>query len=156
MIASGSPLPAGRGVRGEDPSDILRMAGNANPCQERRIMSRTLTIHLSDAQYEAIRAAAQQAKQSPEELIAAMVAARFGANGAKGQSARPVDDPVVQIMRERGHLVDPRSYPPPPRFPGMPAFGSPEWESMIQEEIDGEPEDEVDWTRINLADFVER
>ncbi len=40
-------------------------------------MSKTLTILLSDADYEAVRAAAERAKQSPEELIAAAVSARF-------------------------------------------------------------------------------
>jgi hypothetical protein len=119
-------------------------------------MARSLTIHLSDEQYEAVRAAAEQARQSPEELIAATVAAQFVANGGTQQGVGQAEDPVIQLMRKRGHLVDPRAYPPPPRFPGMPAYGSPEWESMIQEEIDGDPEDEIDWTRINLADFVER
>ncbi len=119
-------------------------------------MSKTLTISLSDEQYEAIRAAAEAAQQTPEELVAATIGDRFGAKGT-GQSA-PVcaEDPVIQIMRERGHLVDPRAYPPPPQFSGIPAYGTPEWEAMIQEELERDPEDEVDWERINLADFVER
>jgi len=118
-------------------------------------MSKILTIHLSDTQYEAVRAAAQQAQQSPEELIAATVAARFGDNRPTGQTTRPAHDPLIQFMRERGHLVDPSSFPPPPHLPDMPPYGTPEWGAML-EEFDKDMDDEVDWTRVNLADFVER
>jgi hypothetical protein len=118
-------------------------------------MTTTLTIHLSDADYQAVRVAAAQANQTPEELIAATVAERFGANGQTRQDAWPAPDPLIQFMRERGHLVDPRSFPPPPQLPNMPPYGTPEWKAML-EEFDEDTEDEVDWTRINLADFVER
>jgi len=121
-------------------------------------MAKTLTIHLSDAQYEAVRAAAEQAQQSPEELIAATVAARFGDYGPTGQSTRPAQDPLIQFMRERGHLVDPRSLPPPPQLPDMPSYGTPEWEAML-EEIGEELSDAAERMGIdlgNLADLVER
>ncbi len=121
-------------------------------------MSKTLTIHLSDAQYEAIRAAAERAKQSPEELIAATVAARFGDNGPTGPGARPAQDPLIQFMRERGHLVDPHSFPPPPHLPDMPPYGTPEWDDML-EEIGQELSDAVeamDGDLGNLADLIER
>jgi hypothetical protein len=38
-------------------------------------------ISLTDSQYEAVRAAAALAQQTPEELIAATVAARYGIEG---------------------------------------------------------------------------
>jgi hypothetical protein len=37
----------------------------------------------------------------------------------------------------------------------MPAYGTPEWDRWV-EELDEDMEDEVDWSHMNLADFVER
>lgn len=122
-------------------------------------MSKSLTISLSDTQYEAIRAAAVQAHQTPEELIAATVAERFGANGQTRPSARPAQDPLIQFMRERGHLVDPRTMPPPPTVPGMPPYGTPEWDQWV-EEIAAELSEVAEAMGIDLssslANLVER
>lgn len=118
-------------------------------------MAKSLTIELSDADYEAVRAAAEAADTSPEQLVAAIIAGRYGVNGTAAQGAHPVPDPLIQYMRERGHLVDPRTFPPPPHLPDMPLYGTPEWDEML-EEFDEDIDDEVDWSRINLADYVER
>lgn len=121
-------------------------------------MAKDITIHLSEAAYQAVRAAAERARQTPEELIAATVAERYGANGQTGQDARPAQDPLIQFMRERGHLVDPRSLPPPPHLPDMPPYGTPEWDDML-EEIGEELSDAAERMGVdlgNLADLVER
>jgi hypothetical protein len=128
-----------------------------SPRQE-RAMSKSITIHLTDEQYEAVRAAAERAKQSPEKLVAATVAARFGDNGSTGQTTRPAQDPLIQFMRERGHLVDPKDFPPYPQPTDMPPYGTPEWDAML-EEIGEELSDAAERMGIdlgNLADLIER
>jgi hypothetical protein len=55
-------------------------------------------------------------------------------------------------MRERGHLVDPKSMPPPPTFPDMPPYGTPEWDAML-EEIGEELSDAVERSGISLSDL---
>jgi hypothetical protein len=123
-------------------------------------MSKTITIQLSDDEYEAVRAAAQRAGQTPEALVAAAIAERLGTDSsatlAAGQGARPAQDPLIQFMRERGHLVDPRTMPPPPQLPGMPAYGTPEWDRWVEEMDEEDAGDEFNFTGVNLADFVER
>jgi CubicO group peptidase (beta-lactamase class C family) len=120
-------------------------------------MSKTITIQLSDAEYEAVRAVAARAGQTMEALVAAAIAERLGTDSqAAEQGARPAQDPLIQFMRERGHLVDPRTMPPPPEFPGMPAYGTPEWDRWVEEMEEEEAGDEFDFTGVNLADFVER
>ncbi|HEX6820325.1 MAG TPA: hypothetical protein VF120_18250 [Ktedonobacterales bacterium] len=115
-------------------------------------MAKTLTIELSDAQYDALRAAAEAAHTSPERLAADTVAGHFDANNHAPESARPTLDPLIQFMRERGHLRDPHEFGPPPQFPGMPPYGTPEWEVWVHEADDEEP----DLRDVNFADWVER
>lgn len=115
-------------------------------------MAKSLTIELSDAQYDALRAAAEAAHTSPEQLASQTVAKRLAENGSQPQTSEPREDPVLQIMRERGHLRDPQEFGPPPQFPGMPPYGTPEWEVWVHEADDEEP----DLRDVNFADWIER
>ncbi len=112
---------------------------------------KSLTIELSDAAYEALRAAADAAHTSPEQLAASTLSERYDTNtpAVPEESAR---DRFIQFMRERGHLRDPRQYPPPPQFPGMPPYGTPEWHVWVHEADD----EESDLGDVNFADWVER
>jgi hypothetical protein len=119
-------------------------------------MSQSITIQLSDAAYQAVRAAAARADRSPEELIAETVTEHFDQSKA-GQTERIAasEDPVIRVMRERGHLVDPRAYPAPPMLSDMPPHGSPE-EAQMLEEIGHELSDALERTGKSLGDLVER
>lgn len=118
-------------------------------------MAESLTIELSDAAYDALRAAAEAANTSPEQLVASTVAERLAGNSNVPLPSVQREDPVLQIMRERGHLVDPRLYPPLPGYLRIPSLGTPELQALL-DEIEADTEDEVNLKDVNLADFVER
>jgi hypothetical protein len=96
-----------------------------------------------------------ESHQTPEELIATTLAERFGANAPAGHGFRPAQDPLIQFMRERGHLVDPRTFPPPPQLPGLLAYGTSEWGRWVEEDEE-ESDETFEQMGINLADWVER
>ncbi len=116
-------------------------------------MTVNLTIQLSDAAYEAVRAAAERAHQSPEELIAATLAERYGEIAGTPQPLG--EDPLIQVMRERGHLVDPKSYLPYPGVDDLPPRGSPE-RAQLEKEIGEELSDAVERSGLSIVDLIER
>jgi hypothetical protein len=123
-------------------------------------MAKSLTIHLSDAQYEAIRAAAERARQSPEELIAATVAARFGEPqpNAKPPAQTPeqqAKDVFLSALRERGLLAEPKSLPPYPGVEKLSPRGSPE-RAQLEEKIADELSDGLERSGLSILDLIER
>lgn len=117
-------------------------------------MSKTITITVSDEAYEALRSAAQQAHQSPEELVAVAVATRFHTVRNPSVNSSP-EDPVIAVMRARGHLVDPSTLPPYPGVEDLPPKGSPE-EAQLLEELGNEASDALERMGVDIADLVER
>ena len=122
-------------------------------------MSKTLTITLSDDQYEALRAAAAQAGQAPDALAATLIATRFAvppaATPATSQAPAPFVDPVLAVMRANGHLVDPTTLPPHPLAKELPPPGSPEEERFLQE-LGEELSDALDESGLSITDLIER
>ncbi|MGH2514469.1 MAG: hypothetical protein ACRDHP_02330 [Ktedonobacterales bacterium] len=117
-------------------------------------MSKTITITIPDEAYEALQSAAQRANRSPEELVADAVTTRF--HMVQEQSASsPPEDPVIAVMRARGHLVDPSTLPPYPGVADLPPKGSPE-EAQLLEELGNEASDALERMGIDIADLVER
>lgn len=116
-------------------------------------MSRTLSITLPDADYEALRAAAERAGVSPEQLAAAAVTQNVA---ARKLPAAPGEDPVLAIMRARGHLEDPAVIAATmPSFDDLPPRGSPE-EAKLLEEIGEELSDALEEMGLTINDLVER
>jgi hypothetical protein len=58
-------------------------------------------------------------------------------------------------MRERGHLVDPKSYPPYPGVADLPLRGSAE-EAQLLEEIGDELSDALEQSGLTIVDLIER
>lgn len=117
-------------------------------------MSKTITITLPDDTYEALQNAARDARRSPEELVADTVATRFNTIGNRMENSAK-EDPVLAVMRARGHLVDPHSLPPYPGIAELPPQGSLE-EAELLEEIGNEASDALERMGIDIADLVER
>lgn len=124
-------------------------------------MSKTLTITLADNQYEALRAAAAQARQAPEALAAALIAARFAAPPAMPSTAStsqvpaPFVDPVIAVMRANGHLVDPASILLPKAAADIPLEGSPE-RAQFERELGEELSDALEQSGLSILDLIER
>lgn len=118
-------------------------------------MARTLTIELSDAEYEALCAAADAAHISPEQLAASSLARRLDMSEPVPQTHRQARDAFIQRMRDQGVFLDPSSLPKHPLNSAIPAYGTPEWAAALRE-IEEDSEDDVDWSRVNFADWVER
>lgn len=119
-------------------------------------MPRTLSITLPDADYEALRAAAERAGVTPEALAAAAVTQNVAARERPAQPAQPGEDPVLAIMRARGHLEDPAVIAATmPSFDDLPPRGSPE-EARLLEEIAEEFGEAWRATGKSLADLIER
>ena len=70
-------------------------------------MPKTITITVSDSDFEALQAAAKDAQQSPEELILATIARRYHMQGAApdASSEQGAREAVLAQMRANGHLV---------------------------------------------------
>ncbi|HEX6796211.1 MAG TPA: hypothetical protein VF116_00705 [Ktedonobacterales bacterium] len=122
-------------------------------------MSRTLSITLPDAEYEALRAAAARAGLSPEALAAGIVRQNMAVRQLPTPAtpaARPAEDPVLAIMRARGHLEDPAVIAATmPSFDDLPPRGSPE-EAKLLEEIGQELSDALEEMGLTINDLVER
>lgn len=120
-------------------------------------MAKSLIIELSDAQYEALRAAAEAAHTSPEQLVASTVAQHYDMNkpATSQESSR---EAFIQFMRARGHLRNSGEISSPPPLADMPRYGTPEWDQMV-EEIGDELSDAAEamgTDLANLSDLVER
>lgn len=121
-------------------------------------MSATITISLSDADYERLRKAAERANISPEALAADAIAEKYSMEEARkklaSNSERAWEDPAIAIMRANGHLADTCSYPLPPAA-DLPPYGSPEYKRLL-EEIGQELSDAVEQSGKSILDLIER
>ncbi len=118
-------------------------------------MSKTLTIQLSDADYEAVRVAAERAKQSPEQLIAETIAERFGQPRSPDASFQESKNRLLALMRAHGHLVEPRNVPPQHGGADLPPYGSAE-EAQLMREIGDELSDALEQSGLSILDLIER
>jgi hypothetical protein len=118
-------------------------------------MSKTLTIHLSDADYEAVRAAAEQANQSPEELIATAAAERFGAKSQSQSAIHESREAFIAALRAQGLLADTTGLPPYPGTEDLPPPGSPE-EAQLLKDIGDELSDALEQSGLSILDLIER
>lgn len=122
-------------------------------------MPRTLSIILPDADFEALRTSAERVGVSPEALAAAALMRDVAAQQLPTPSApsiTPGEDPVLAIMRARGHLEDPAVIAATmPSFDDLPPPGSPE-EAQLMEEIADEFGEAWRATGKSLADLIER
>lgn len=118
-------------------------------------MPRTLSITLPDAEFEALRAAADREGLSPEELATAAVKQAV-ATKQSPEPSQPGEDPLIAFMRARGHLEDPEVIRATmPSFDHLPPPGSPE-EAALLEEIAEEFGEAWRATGKSIADLIER
>ena len=121
------------------------------------LMPKTITITVSDSDYDALQAAAKNARQSPEELIVATIARRY-----RLQNSAPIASPeqeareaVLAQMRASGHLVEFGQGTTHSKQGETPPADSPkraQWEDEIGEELSQALEE----SGLNITDLIER
>jgi hypothetical protein len=104
-----------------------------------------------------VRATAARAHQSPEELIADTIAERFGADGTAPTQTpeQEAKKRLFALMRERGHLVDAKSYPSYPGMADLPPRGSPQ-RAQLEEVIAEALSDALERSGLSILDLIER
>ena len=122
-------------------------------------MTKTLTITMSDEQYEALQAAATRAQRSPEEQAAVTLAERLNESiqlmaGTPDEAERS-KAMLFAVMRARGHLVDPATLPPYPGVDEIPPEGTPE-RKRFEEELGNELSDALEQSGLSILDLIER
>jgi hypothetical protein len=118
-------------------------------------MTKTLTITMSDEQYEALQAAATRAQRSPEEQATVTLAERLHGLPDGELPGTSKEDPLIAIMRARGHLVDPTTLPPYPGVDEIPPEGTPE-RKQFEEELGNELSDALEQSGLSILDLIER
>ena len=120
-------------------------------------MPKTITITVSDSDYEALQAAAKDAQQSPEELVLATIAGRYHLQ-APEQDMTPEQEAresILAQMRANGHLVQFDQGAPPSEQSETPSAGSPErmqWEDEIGDDLSQALEE----SGLSVTDLIER
>lgn len=124
-------------------------------------MSKTITLSISDAEYEALQSAATQTRQSPEDVAAGMIADRLGGTSGATSGATTATDlqqakqNFLALMRAQGYLVDPAAAKPYPASVPLPPKGSPE-EARLLDEIGDELSDALDRSGMSILDLIDR
>ncbi|WIG60448.1 MAG: hypothetical protein OJF49_003196 [Ktedonobacterales bacterium] len=121
-------------------------------------MSKFITISLPDDAYEALKAAGEQAHQSPEEIAATAITERFSAQHttpSPEQQAQAAKEEFLAMMRSHGYLVDPKSLPPYPGVADLPPTGSPE-RAKLEEEVGNALSDALEQSGLSILDLIER
>lgn len=115
-------------------------------------MTKSLTITISDAEYDALRAAASTGHTTPEEVASAVIAARFD---GIGDEWKRFDDEFLAQLRDRGLLIEPGNVAPTPKLAEIPPAGSPE-RVQFEERLADELSDALDESGKTILDLVER
>lgn len=119
---------------------------------------KTYTVHLSDEDVERLRLAAEARHQTPDEALQATVEEAMSnikpfAAQAQSRDVR-TSDPMIAVMRERGHLTSVPAYQPPTDVE-LPKYGSPEFDQLL-EQIGAEASDALEQMGLDVIDLVER
>jgi len=119
----------------------------------------TYTVHLSDEDVERLRIAANARQQTPDEVLQATVEEAISHfTPLTSQSAQAGDvrtsDPMIAVMRARGHLVELPEYHPPAGVE-IPPYGSPEFDQLL-ELLAAEASDALERSGLDITDLVER
>lgn len=124
-------------------------------------MSKSITVSLSDTEYEALQSISAQRRQSPEQVVAGAIALvtqqqetlpKAPASPAEIQQAR---DAVLAVMRERGHLVEPSTLAPYPGVSDLPPVGSPE-RARLEEEAGDALSDALEESGKTILELIDR
>ena len=111
-------------------------------------MAKNITVSLSDAEYEAVRAASAAAHQTPEEVIVATIAERFPLSTA---SVSPAVENFLNHLRAQGLLAE----TPHVGVADVPARGTPE-RAILEADIEEGLSDALDQSGLSVLDLIER
>jgi hypothetical protein len=117
--------------------------------EEADLMAKNITISLTDAEYESLRAASAAAHQTPEELAVVTITQRFAPIVPR---VSPSVENVLNHLRAQGLLVetpsgvDTSNLPPP---------GTPE-RAQFEAELTDEVSAAFDQAGLNILDYIER
>ena len=120
-------------------------------------MSKTITLSLSDAEYEALQTAATQKHQSLEVVAAALIADRLSETAGAPLATDPqqAKQNFLALMRAQGYLVDPATTKPHSAAVQLPPRGSAE-EARLLDEIGDELSDALDRSGMSILDLIDR
>lgn len=118
----------------------------------------TYSVHLSDEDVERLRVAAAAHNQTPEDALQTTVEDALSHIEPFAPQTQPGDarklDPMIAVMRERGHLASTPTYQPPAGVE-IPPYGSPEFDQLL-DQLGEEASDALDRMGIDVLDLVER
>lgn len=115
-------------------------------------MPKSITITISDAEYDALRSAASASSTTPEEVASAVVAARF--ERPDGEWKR-FDEALLAQLRSQGLLIEPHNVPLPPRLAEIPPAGTTE-RTQFEERLADELSDALEASGKTILDLIER
>lgn len=115
-------------------------------------MSKSITITISDAEYDALRSAASANSTTLEEVASAVIAARFE---RPGDEWKRFDEALLAQLRNQGLLVEPRSLVPSPKLAEIPPAGSTE-RVQFEERLADELSDALEASGKTILDLIER
>lgn len=124
-------------------------------------MSKSITVSLSDTDYEALQAISAQRRQSPEQVVAGAIALvtrqqqtlpQTPSSPAEIQQAK---DAMLAEMRAQGHLVDPSTLAPYPGVSSLPPVGSPE-RAQLEDEVGEALSDALEQSGKSILDLIDR
>jgi hypothetical protein len=124
-------------------------------------MSKSITVSLSDTDYEALQAASAHAHQSVEELAAVALSLMARPSHAATRSpmtleeAQQAKERVLAVMRARGHLAEPAPMPLPPIAETLPPAGTTE-RARLEEEAGDDLSDALEESGKTILDLIER
>lgn len=111
-------------------------------------MAKNITVSLSDAEYEAVRAASAAAHQTPEETIVAVIAERFFLSPA---SVSPSVENFLNHLRAQGLLIE----TPHADVADVPPHDTPE-RALLEDSIEEGLSDALDQSGLSILDLIER
>lgn len=115
-------------------------------------MSKSIIITISDAEYDALRAAASASSTTPEEVASAVVAARFD---RAGDEWKRFDEALLAQLRNQGLLIEPSNVPLPPKLAEIPPAGTTQ-RAQFEERLADELSDALEASGKTILDLIER
>jgi hypothetical protein len=112
-------------------------------------MAVNITISLTDAEYESLRAASAAAHQTPEEMAGATIAQRFAPSVAR---VSPSVENLLNHLRAQGLLAE---TPSGVDLSDLPPAGTPE-RAQFEAELAEEVSAAFDQAGLDILDYIER
>jgi hypothetical protein len=125
-----------------------------------QMVAKKLTITVPDDAYASLQSVAKAAHCAPEELATQAVLEHLGALIQQGERPQPAADQggrdaALAVMRQRGHLVEPRPIPHHAGGGALPPTGSLP-RARLDEEVAAALGDALIQSGLSVLDLIER